>query len=264
MVAWLPEEVTAMAGTGATVLGRRRLCQRPGPQDTVFSVVERMTVEQLTLDGSPMVGVYICTSEDVVLVPKTLDRKAMALVCDVLKAEPIGLALDGSPLVGSLAAMNTKGVVITNMASKEELAALSRRFNIVKTPDGLNAAGNNILCNDVAAMVNPDYSRKMVSKMADALGVEVVKGTVGGVRTVGSAAVATNTGILCHPKASEQELTALRELFKVNVQIGTANYGNAMVGAAVVANTKGAIAGSMSTGIELGRIEDALGYLDRK
>jgi translation initiation factor 6 (eIF-6) len=35
-----------------------------------------------------------------------------------------------------------------------------------------------------------------------------------------------------------------------------------MVGASVVANTKGAIAGSLSTGIELGRIEDALGFLD--
>jgi len=78
------------------------------------------------------------------------------------------------------------------------------------------------------------------------------------VNTVGSACVATNRGVLCHPKTSEDELEMLASLFGVPAAIGTLNYGVARVGACMIANSKGAAIGSKSTPIELGRVEDAL------
>jgi len=221
-----------------------------------------MTVEQFNISGGPFVGIYCCANEDIVLVPLALEKEMVHRIEEVLKVRAVNMTLGGSSLLGALTCMNSKGLVMTSLADKSEYHALSKDYNIVTTPDGLNAAGNNILCSDKGALVNPGFSTKMVAKISDALGVEVVRGTVGGVRTVGSAAIAVNTGVMCHPKATEEELSVVRDLFKVNVQIGTANYGSAMVGASVVANTKGAIAGSLSTGIELGRIEDALGFLD--
>jgi len=221
-----------------------------------------MSVEQFNISGGPFVGIYCCANEDIVLVPLALEKAMVHRIEEVLKVRAVNMTLGGSNLLGALTCMNSKGLVMTSLADKAEYQQLSKDYNIVTTPDGLNAAGNNILCSDKGALVNPGFSTKMVAKISDALGVEVVKGTVGGVRTVGSAAIAVNTGVMCHPKATEEELSVLRDLFKVNVQIGTANYGSAMVGASVVANTKGAIAGSLSTGIELGRIEDALGFLD--
>jgi len=221
-----------------------------------------MTVEQFNIGGSPFVGIYCAANEDIVLVPWALDKDTVSRIEEALKARAIRLALGGSTLLGAYVSMNSKGMVMTNLADRDDYRALKKDFNIVMTPDGLNAAGNNVLCSDKAALVHPGFSTKMVAKISDALGVEVQKGTLGNVRTVGSAGIAVNTGVMVHPKATEEELAQLRDLFKVNVQIGTANYGNAMVGAAVVANTKGAIAGSLSTGIELGRIEDALGFLD--
>jgi translation initiation factor 6 len=221
-----------------------------------------MTVEQFNISGGPFVGIYCCANEDIVLVPLALEKEMVQRIEEVLKVRAVNMTLGGSSLLGALTCMNSKGLVMTSLADKSEYKQLSKDYNIVTTPDGLNAAGNNILCSDKGALVNPGFSTKIVAKISDALGVEVVRGTVGGVRTVGSAAIAVNTGVMCHPKATEEELSVLRDLFKVNVQIGTANYGSAMVGASVVANTKGAIAGSLSTGIELGRIEDALGFLD--
>jgi translation initiation factor 6 len=221
-----------------------------------------MTVEQFNIGGSPAVGIYCTTNEDIVLVPAALDKPTVCRIEDALKVKAVGIMFGGSSLIGALSALNSKGLVTTNLMDREDVRGLKKDYNIVETPDGLNAAGNNILCNDKAAFVNPGFSTRMVTKISDALGVEVQRGTIGGLRTVGSAAIAVNTGIMCHPKATEEELAMLRDLFKVNVQIGTANYGSAMVGASVVANTKGAIAGALSTGIELGRIEDALGYLD--
>ena len=44
--------------------------------------------------------------------------------------------------------------------------------------------------------------------------------------------------------------------------IGTVNHGYPVIGSGLVANTKGAIIGKLTTGIEMGRIEEALGFLE--
>ena len=89
----------------------------------------------------------------------------------------------------------------------------------------------------------------------------VERGTLAGVRTVGTAAVATDDGVLCHPKTTDEELDALEELFGAYADIGTINYGGPLVGSGLVANGSGYVAGQETTGPELGRIEDALGYI---
>jgi len=132
-------------------------------------------------------------------------------------------------------------------------------FNVVSEIGiKLNAFGNNILVNDNFALVHEKYDKKTVREIADVLDVETEKGTIAGFRTVGSAAVVTNKGLLAHPLTQPDELERLKELFKVPGNIGTANFGVGQVGACLVANSTGAVIGIHSTGIELGRIEDAL------
>jgi translation initiation factor 6 len=220
-----------------------------------------LTIEQLDISGNSFIGVYCRANEELLLHPPGVGKRIVRRMAQALEVDARKMTVGGSTLVGSLVAMNSTGAVVSNFVEKEELKALGD-MNIVKAPVKLNACGNNILCNDRAAFVNPGYTKKLVKNIANTLGVEVVRGTIAGIRTVGSAAVAVNKGIMCHPKSSKEDLKALRDLFKVNVQIGTANYGSAMVGACLVANTKGAVVGMSSTGIELGRVEDALGYLD--
>ncbi|MFQ5910594.1 MAG: translation initiation factor eIF-6, partial [Thermoplasmata archaeon] len=79
-----------------------------------------------------------------------------------------------------------------------------------------------------------------------------------GLKTVGSVAVATNKGVVCHPKIRNEERKLLEDVLKVPVTIATANYGTTYVGACVVANSKGAVVGSTTTPIEIGRIEEGL------
>lgn len=221
-----------------------------------------MSIELLDIDGNPFIGVFCRANEDILLHPPNIGKKNIRSMTAALDVGPVDITIGGSTLVGSLLAFNSAGAIVSNFLEKDEAKALGRDMNIVKAPVRLNACGNNILCNDRAALVNPGYSTKFVKRIADCLGVEVERATIAGMNTVGSAAVAVNKGILCHPKATTEDLTLLRDLFKVNVQIGTANYGSAMVGACMIANTKGAVVGRPSTGIELGRIEDALGFLD--
>jgi len=48
----------------------------------------------------------------------------------------------------------------------------------------------------------------------------------------------------------------------VPADIRTINYGGPLVGSGLVANENGYVVGNDTTGPELGRIDDALGYID--
>jgi translation initiation factor 6 len=110
-------------------------------------------------------------------------------------------------------------------------------------------------------LVHPDLKSATVKKISDTLGVPVQKGTIAQLGTVGMAAVVTNKGGLCHPKVTKEEKLLMEKVFDVEVMIGTVNHGFPMIGSGLVANSNGAIIGNMTTGIEMGRIEEALGFL---
>jgi translation initiation factor 6 len=164
----------------------------------------------------------------------------------------------GGTIVGSLLAMNSNGIILTNFAEKREIAALPKELRVAKMEERVNAAGNNILTNDKAALVHPATSNRMMKVVSDILGVEVDRRRVAGIETVGSACIATSKGIVCHPRTTEDELKFLASLFKVPAAIATLNYGTPYLGACAIANSKGAFIGSRSTPIELGRLEDGL------
>jgi len=111
-------------------------------------------------------------------------------------------------------------------------------------------------------LVHPDIKDKSIKNIEDVLDVPVTRGTIAGLKTVGMSAVVTAKGLLCHPKTSYEELRVLEKVFGVPVMIGTINHGSPVIGSGLVANSKGAIIGSLTTGIEMGRIEEALGFLD--
>ena len=102
----------------------------------------------------------------------------------------------------------------------------------------------------------------MMKQIEKVLQVPLHKGTIAGLKTVGMAAVATNKGVLCHPLVTEEEKRMLSSVFQVPVMIGTVNHGVPLIGSGLIANGKGFVVGSLTTGIEMGRIEEALGFLD--
>jgi len=209
-------------------------------------------------DGNPYIGVYTVANETFALVPLGSAESLLRELTECLEVEVIRSSIAGANVLGSLMAVNSHGAMVSGMAREEELEVIDRQVQVARLDDKLNAAGNNILVNDNAALVNPGLSGRAVRGIEDTLHVEVVRGTIAGVNTVGSACVATNRGVLCHPKTSEDELEMLASLFGVPAAIGTLNYGVARVGACMIANSKGAAIGSKSTPIELGRVEDAL------
>jgi translation initiation factor 6 len=211
------------------------------------------------VNGNPYVGVYCVASEQLALLPDVVEQKVVKDIERVLGVRVVKTNIGGATIVGSLAVMNSNGIVVTNFAERHELARLPKGLRVGKMEEKLNAAGNTVLANDTAALVHPAATRDTVRMLQDVLGVEVMRRSVAGIETVGSAALATSKGILCHPRTTESELKEISSFFKVPASVATLNYGTPYLGACAVANSKGAYIGFKSTPIELGRLEDGLG-----
>ena len=219
--------------------------------------------EILDFNENPNLGVFCRANDDVIFVRKGLSKSVKKKISSALGVKLLELNIADATIIGSLLTFNSKGAVVTDFVDDESIKIIKNQdLDVCVISDKYNAAGNDILVNDKGALVHPDMdanSLKMIEKVFD---VPVCKGTIGDLKTVGMAAVVTNKGLLCHPKASEEEKRTLEKIFGVNVMIGTVNHGVPLIGSGLVANTKGALVGNLTTGIELGRIEEALGFLE--
>lgn len=216
-----------------------------------------------TIEGSVYVGVYVATTDEVTLLPPTVDDDTIELVSDELATTAIPTSIGGAATVGALAAGNTNGLVVSGRLTDAEREAIEGSVDgsVGVLPGRINAAGNCILANDHGAVVHPDLSDAAVAVVAESLDVPVERFAIGSVRPVGTAAVSTNEGVLCHPKVADVELDRLEDVLGVRADVGTVNYGSPLIGSGLVANATGFAVGQETTGPELGRIEEALGYL---
>ena len=216
------------------------------------------------LAGSSYVGVFASATDDVLVLRQDAEDDVSDDFGEELEVPVVRTTVGGSSTVGALVAGNENALVTTQRVRDHEVERLEEASGVPvhELPGRMNAAGNVVLCNDYGAYVHPDLSREAVRTLRDALDVPVERGDIAGVRTVGTAAVATDRGVLCHPKASDAELDHLEEVLGVRADIGTINYGAPLVGSGLVANANGYVAGQDTTGPELGRIEDALDLID--
>ena len=215
-------------------------------------------LRRLEVNGNPYIGVFCAASEDLLLLDPATPKPAARSIGEALEVRAIPTKVAGSTVIGSLVAMNSNGILTSAFIEESEVEAIGTP--VYPLPHRLSAVGNNVLCNDRGAIVHPGYDDDTVQLISEALGVPATRGTIAGVKTVGAVAVATNKGVLCHPHAKPAEMELVRDRLGVPVAITTANYGSALVGACMVANSKGAVVGSKTTPIELGRIEEGLGY----
>ncbi|MUW15388.1 translation initiation factor IF-6 [Halorubrum sp. CBA1125] len=217
-----------------------------------------------TFTGSSYVGVFARAIDDLLLVRPDVDEDLADALGEELGAEPLLTTVGGSNTVGALATGNESGVLVSPRATDREQSRIAEAVDatVAELPGQINAAGNVVLANNYGAYVHPDLSREAVVTIRDALEVPVVRGDLGDVRTVGTAAVANDAGVLCHPQSAESELQDVEEALDVRADLGTVNYGAPLVGSGLVATNEGYVVGEETTGPELGRIEETLGFID--
>lgn len=223
-----------------------------------------MSVEVLHAFGNPNVGVYITASDQLALIPHNAPEKVEQFLQRNLGVEVLQASINNSPLLGVLCVINSNGLVIGSLAREEEVAHLKRALAdrvVIEVLDDVkeNAIGNLLLANDRGAIASPLLPKRALSRIADALDVEVAQVKLGGSSLVGAIGVANSRGALLGPLVSNDEVSFAASVLKVSREgVGTVNRGSVFIRGGIVANSKGAILGYETTGIEIVRIQSVL------
>ncbi len=207
-----------------------------------------------------MIGVFATCTNNIALVPPLTKLDICARIEKALDVRVVEILVNGSVVVGALSRGNSNGFLFSYGTNARNLQKITE-VNVEALPDRLNAVGNIVLANDSASLVHPDLSDRAIEAISRTLKVEVYRGTIAGIKNVGMAGVVTNKGLLVHPRVTSSEREILEKIFELPVSIGTTNFGTQMLGSGMLANSNGYLAGSDTTGPELGRIEEALGFI---
>lgn len=215
-------------------------------------------IKKIAVLKSNYIGVYARTWDDIAILPPTAEREEVSDFQEILGVEVRKALVNNSNLLGSMTVINSNGIIVGQNGWEGGFDLKVTGRNILYLKDKINAIGNDIIANDHAALIHTGFNATSRKRIEDALGVEVIKGTIGKIKTVGSVGVVTQKGMLVTPEATEEEQEFLSGLFKVPVKAGTANFGNMYIGSSIIANSKGILVGKDTTPIELGRIDDIL------
>ena len=171
----------------------------------------------------------------------------------------IHATISGCRFVGRTTVGNRRGLLVPNTTNDMELQHLRNSLPdsvvVQRIEERLSALGNIIATNDHVALVHPDTDRETEDVIADVLGVEVFRQTVGGQPLVGSYCKFTNQGGIVHPRTTVEDIEELSSLLQVPLVAGTANRGSDVLGGAIVVNDWSAFVGMDTTGTEISVIE---------
>jgi translation initiation factor 6 len=207
-------------------------------------------------NGDPNIGMYGFATDKYCLLGMEPNHKNLQKIKDTLKVEVITTSISETDLAGLFAAGNSKGIIVPKITQDYELRKLKScglNVHVLNSKD--TALGNIILCNDHGCIISSPLN-KFRKDISDALCCEVVVGEVAELEIVGSCAIASNIGCLCHREAKEEEIKRLEEILKVRVDVGSVSYGTPFIRSGVLVNSNGVMFSEQTTGAEVGRIEE--------
>jgi translation initiation factor 6 len=216
----------------------------------------------ISFGGDANIGVFCRVFDDIAVVPPSAPGEFREALAGLLDVEVLVTTIQGSEIVGSLLSGNNRGFVVSGLVGEKELALLEEYREVLLLERNMNAAGNIILANDSLTCIHPDLPVAAAGRIGELLGTPVTRLSFAGIKTVGMAAVATNHGIMVHPRTTRQEMATLEGITDLPIGTGSVNMGSGLVGTGLLANRNGYLAGVGTSGYELGRIEDIFGFLE--
>ena len=208
--------------------------------------------------GSPNIGVYCFCNEELAVVPPGLTNRKLKQFAETLDVNVCSTTVGGSTLVGALVTGNSKGLLVPHTIQDYELHRIEEFSKVVIVESKWTALGNVVLANDFGVILHPDAPREITKSMDD-LGVQPAHGNIGALPFVGALAIATNQGALLSPNTLKEEQSVIEAALKVGTELSTTNGGVPFVKSGILANSKGAVVGSLTRGAELMQITKVLG-----
>lgn len=179
----------------------------------------------------------------------------------------IHCSISGTRIVGRVTAGNRKGLLVPSATTDQELQhirnSLPDSVKVRRVDEKLSALGNVIACNDHVALAHPEISKETEEALADVLGVEVFRMSLGDHALVGTYAAVSSQGALVEAKTSPATQRELAALLQVPIVAGTVNRGSGLIGAGLCVNDWIAFIGLDTTSTELSVIESIFKLADR-
>ncbi|MEM7813479.1 MAG: translation initiation factor IF-6 [Candidatus Aenigmatarchaeota archaeon] len=216
---------------------------------------------QLDFHGDPNIGLYgLATDRFCLLGPETDKSKKLE---EVLKVPIHGVHILHLELIRILIAGNSRTIVVPNMLLERDIAALEHALARHKTEvcvvDTEYALGNLVLMNSNGILV-PPVLRRHQTKLEKMFGLPCRVATIAGLTPLASLGVANDRGCLVHPQVKDSEVKIIESTLGVPLDVGTVNFGSPYPGSAIIANNCGFAVGRGTSGPEMGRIAEALGF----
>ncbi len=211
--------------------------------------------------GHSQAGVYATVVGNVLFLPLSLGKEDAAEVEEALQMEAVRMTIGGSNLLGSLLVGNSNGMAVADIATEEDIDALTSYGDVVVMESSVNAAGNLLVANESGVLASPVVPDEGLEVLSDAMKVEAANISIAGDEVIGSLAAANNKGVILHPDVTVEEVNIIEATLQVPAMVGTVCFGSPHLGAGIVCSDGGAFVGDGTTGPELNRIEDALGLI---
>jgi len=217
-----------------------------------------MAILRTNFFGDPNIGLYGFATDMYCLMGlrQKANKKAKSVFNVPLR---VSTAMD-TGFVSLFVAGNSSGLIVPRISEGYELNSLKKSFDVLVIDTDYTAIGNLVLLNDKGIILSP-LLRKHKGAIKKFFGLPCEISKIAGTAVVGSAAIATNNGCLLHPKVRASEKRLIESTLQVRADIGTVNFGSPFVKSGIIANANGLIVSDACSGPELGRINEALGFL---
>ena len=226
----------------------------------------RKHVAILSFHGDPNVGLYGLATDRFCLLGRNVSSKHVKEIKEVLGVPIIQTSLYGTDLVGLFAAGNSKVVLLPEIVFETEFkklkSALEKIDVEIKTIKTAHTAlGNNIILNDKVGIVSPLFSKNKLNQIKKIFDIKIEQFKIAELSVPGSIGVITNKGGIFNPNISDSDIKRIEKLLGFEIGLGTVNMGNPFVSSGIIANSNGFVVGSHSSGYEIARIDESLGFL---
>lgn len=223
-----------------------------------------MHVDRINFNGNPHIGLLAYCTDKYCLVGRDISDNTLKIMEDVLKVSVHKISIARTNLIGVLLAGNSNKLLVPNIVNKNELKVLEDLkidYEVIDTKH--TALGNNILCNDEGAIINPEIEEDAKEQIEKALQVPVITGKIANLDIVGATCAFNDRSGLIHRDATDKEIDMVEKMLKVTLDIGTLNFGSPFIKSGAIVNKNGFLVGDQTTGPEIQNADYSFGFLEK-
>jgi translation initiation factor 6 len=205
-------------------------------------------ISKTSFQSSPHIGIFCTVNDEVAVTPLSAPRKFEEALKETLDVDIVKTTLSNTSLIGIFSVANNKKIIVPDILEKGELKILKEHFpEVLVLEEKYTAVGNLVAMNDKGIAC----SKYLRNALSDALSIRIADSDL-----VGSTLFVSNAGFLCHRDASAKELKEIEHIFKVKGDATTINLGDPFIKSGLLGNKNGILAGALTSGPELNRIDD--------